>query len=54
MTRGPILFDYYPWAIFDKRGHPVGIRDDAPKEAKEAYEEEERIASLRFSTVIKK
>lgn len=35
----PVWFEY---ATFDEDGHVNGIRDDAPKEAREAYEAEQR------------
>lgn len=39
MTIGPIEYDFMPWTILNEEGHIVGIKDDAPVEAKKAYEE---------------
>jgi len=37
MTFYNIEFDFWPYIIFDKKGNDIGIRDDAPEEAKKAY-----------------
>lgn len=41
MMERPIYYDYL---IFDEDGYWIGIKDDAPEEAKKEWEEHQKIA----------
>lgn len=37
MTMKPIEYDFRPYVILNEEYEDIGIRDDAPEEAKKAY-----------------
>ena len=39
MSQPPPKYDFFPWVVYDSEGTIIGIRYNAPEEAKRAYDD---------------